>query len=98
MAYADLAVECERLARDFGRLALADVSGAIVTERSLTWCRRPIPRVTDYERLRARITAKPRHGVITGYANGCELSDLAPQTARCAGKISGSFRLDLDSK
>jgi len=80
MAYADLALECERLARDFGRLALADVSGAIVTERQLTWCRRPIVRVKDFERLRARITPKPT-GMIVGWANGCELSDVAPQTA-----------------
>jgi len=81
MAFAELAVECERLARDFGRLALADVSGAIVTERELKWCRRPIPRIKDYDRLGARITAKPRDGVIFGWADGCELSDMAPQSA-----------------
>ena len=80
MAYAELAMECERLAQDFGRLALADVSGAIVTERRLTWSRRPVVRVTDYERLRARISPKP--GIlIHGWADGCELSDVAPQTA-----------------
>ena len=67
MAYAELAAECERLAVDFGRLALADVSGEFVTERELKWCRRPIPRMTDYDRLGARITAKPRDGVIYGW-------------------------------
>ena len=77
----DLASECEQLARDFGRLALADVSGAIVTERRLRWCRRPVPRIKDYERLRARISAKPRDGMQVDGADGCELADLAPQTA-----------------
>lgn len=83
MEIADLAIECERLARDFGRLALADVCGGIVTERELTWCREPVPRVRDYWRLQQRITAEPvglNRCRVCGYADGLELSDLRPQT------------------
>jgi hypothetical protein len=83
MEIANLATECERLARDFGRLALADVSGSIVTERELTWCREPVPRVRDYWRLQQRITAEPvglNRGRVRGSTDGLELSDLRPQT------------------
>ncbi len=83
MEIANLATECERLARDFGRLALADVSGSIVTERELTWCREPVPRVRDYWRLQQRITAEPvglNRGRVCGCADGLELSDVRPQT------------------
>jgi len=83
MEIANLATECERLARDFGRLALADVSGSIVTERELTWCREPVPRVRDYWRLQQRITAEPvglNRGRVCGSTDGLELSDLRPQT------------------
>jgi hypothetical protein len=85
MEIANLAMECERLARDFGRLALADVCGGIVTERELTWCREPVPRVRDYWRLQQRITAEPvglNRGRVCGYADGLELSDVRPQTVK----------------
>lgn len=79
-AAADMVAECERLARDFGRLALADVLGSIVTERRLTWSRRPGVRVDDCPRfLRKQPAVAP--GFLSGGSNGVELGDVIPQTA-----------------
>ena len=75
-AAADMAAECDRLARAFGRLALAQVSGAIVTERRLNLSRRPDGRVDDCERLRRQ----KEPGAISGWSNGCVIADLKPQT------------------
>lgn len=76
-AAADMVAECERLARAFGRLA--DVDGAIVTERWLTLSRRPRVRVDDYPRFLRKQAVAP--GFVCGNSKGVELGDVPPQTA-----------------
>lgn len=79
-AAAELVLEAEGLARDFGRMFSLDVSGSIETERWATLSRRPVERnrLTP-ERLQERSRASAS-GEVFGGGEGVELRSLSPQT------------------
>jgi hypothetical protein len=71
----DVATECRRLARNFGRLCLGDVSGSIVTQMEMSLSREP--------QIREKASLTYRKEQLTeywGHSYGCEIGDLTPKT------------------
>jgi hypothetical protein len=76
-AAADLVAECERLARDCGRLYLADVFGPIITKRAASLTSHPDGRPDE----KWPVGRDCPEASVKGGGGGVELADVSPRTA-----------------